>query len=87
MPVQALASSVKAPSTTASGHKVTDRLNVPKSGYGAHRNMTPTRCAGEVVKVGNAVRVTAIPLVERGDGQKSRLILQGTPRPSGEIDL
>jgi hypothetical protein len=88
MPVWALASSVTAPSTTASSHEATDRLNVPKSGRVAHRNMTPVHAAAEVVDVGNAARVAAIPLVRgRDDGRKSRLVLEGTPRPSGEIDL
>jgi hypothetical protein len=50
--------------------------------------MTPVHAAAEVVDVGNAARVAAIPLVRgRDDGRKSRLVLEGTPRPSGEIDL
>jgi hypothetical protein len=88
MPVEAFASWVKAPSTTRSSYEPTDRLNVPKSGRALHRNMTPRRGAAEVVEVDNAVRVVAIPLAGgRGDGRKCLLILEGAPRPGGEIDV
>jgi hypothetical protein len=87
-PGQELASPVKAPSTTASSHESADRLDIPKRSLVVHRNMTPPMAAVEVVEVGNTVRVAAIALVGgRGDGRNPLLILQGAPRPSGEIDL
>jgi hypothetical protein len=67
--VQELALPVKAASTSAPSHESAGRPGIPKNGLAVHRSMASTMDAGEVVKVGNTIRVAAIPLVGgRGDG-------------------